>query len=436
MGRLCVGLVSSVLVVACGGGGGGDDDVVADASPFPDGFVATTRCAPLPAPTGAVTAVTPGQAGELPQLVYDAAPGTTFVLADGTYSLAQTLQIRAEGVTLRSASGNDLGVLVDGNYGVNELVQVSAPNVTIAEVTLVRAVDHAIHVSPPDGGPDVTGFVLYRAILVDHGEQFVKVNPGAARDAWVDGGRVECSSFRMSDEGRTHVERDPGGCYTGGIDAHSARGWVVRQNQFDDIYCAGDGLAEHAVHFWVGSRDTVVENNRITNCARAIGFGLGENGNGQTREYPDDPYPGVGYVGHYDGVIRNNAVWADIPYFDSGVSLEQARGARVVHNTIASTDAATAFYSSIDARFANSVVELDNNLVRRITTREGGSPTQRTNVETTDVSFFVGGVDNDLHLTEAATVALGAGTPVEDAGIDLDGEVHDATAPDVGADEH
>ena len=65
--------------------------------------------------------------------------------------------------------------------------------------------------------------------------------------------------FEMTDEGRPYVERAVGGCYTGGIDAHMARGWRVAENRFVGIYCAGEGLAEHAVHFWVGSRDTVVE---------------------------------------------------------------------------------------------------------------------------------------------------------------------------------
>ena len=110
-------------------------------------------------------------------------------------------------------------------------------------------------------------------------------------------------------------------------DVHAARGWIVRQSRFEDIYCAGEGLAEHAIHFWVGSRDTVVENNVIVDCARAIGFGLGENGNGEGRAYQDDPYPGAGYIGHYDGLIRNNAVWAAVEWFDTGIGLEQARGA-------------------------------------------------------------------------------------------------------------
>jgi hypothetical protein len=426
----------AIGTAACGGGSGTADDAPpADAPPNADAGIEPVGCTALAPPTGNVISVGPGQAGELASIVFGAQPGDTIALADGTYALTATLQLHTQGVSLRSASGDAGAVILDAGYAIAEAIQVSAPDVTIAELTVTRAVDHPIHVVSPDGGPDVTGFVLYGARLIDGGEQFLKVNPGAARDAWIDGGRVECSVFQMTDAGRPHVERNPGGCYTGGIDVHSARGWVVRQNRFVDIYCAGEGLAEHAVHFWVQSRDTLVENNVIVNCARAIGFGLGDAGNGQARVYADDPYPGVGYVGHYDGLIRNNAIWADLPWFDTGIGLEQARGTRVVHNTVASSDAATGFFSSIDYRFPNSVVTLENNLSRRITERDGASATRGANAETTDVSFYANAPMGDLHLTSGAAVAIDQGNPVGDAGLDLDGDPHANGPPDLGADE-
>jgi hypothetical protein len=157
----------------------------------------------------------------------------------------------------------------------------------------------------------------------------------------VDDGRVECTRFTMTDAGRRHVERDPGGCYTGGIDAHSARGWVVRQNRFESIFCAGEGLAEHAA----------------------------------------------------------------------------------------------GFFSSVDYRFANSVVTLANNLTRRITVRDGATATLATNVETTDLSLFANAAAADVHLTAGAAQAIDLGTAETDAGLDIDGDPHTSGAPDIGADE-
>jgi hypothetical protein len=458
-----VGLAWTVAIVACGGGEvGADSGPVGDAgrldAPPIDGAraaedapradalqpddggppVPTSGCAPLAAPAGAMIRVTPAQAAELPTIVRDAAPGTTILLADGTYTMsgdesARRIQVRAAGITLRSESGDPASVVIDGEYATNEIIGIHAPDVTIAELTITHAVDHGIHVTPPDGGPDVTGTHLYRVRVLDCGEQFVKVNPPGARDAWTDDGVVECSYFEMTDEGRPNVERATGGCYTGGIDAHASRGWIVRDNEFVGIYCAGEGLAEHAIHFWVSSRDTLVERNVIRECARGIGLGLVESG--ATRAYDDDPSPGI-FVGHHGGIVRNNVIVATIPYYDTGIELAQARGTLVVHNTIVESDAATGRFSSIDSRFGSSITTIRNNLVERITVRDGATSTADHNLEDVPISFFVDGLAGDVHLTAGATGAIDQGVEVAESGLDIDGEAHDrGAAPDLGADE-
>jgi hypothetical protein len=197
-----------------------------------------------------------------------------------------------------------------------------------------------------------------------------------------------------------------------------------------DIYCENGGLAEHAVHFWSASRDTLVERNVIRNCARGIGFGLVENGN--ARAYPDDPYPGVSYVGHYDGIIRNNFIVADHQWFDTGIELDQARGAVVVHNSIVQPDTA---FSSIDYRFANTLVTIRNNVVRNITVRDGAQGTVDSNLENADPSVFVDAAGGDLHLAAGANPAVDTGVVVPEAGLDIDAQTHDNGAPDMGADE-
>lgn len=403
-----------------------------------DAFVpAGGTCAPLAAPTGTVVNVDPSMAGALPAMVRDAAEGTTFVLADGTYRMSgdeasRRIRIRAPNVTIRSASGDASRVVIDGEYTTLETITVEASNATIAEITVTHAVDHCVHAYGSDGGPSLTGFVMHRARLLDCGEQFLKVNPSGARDAFVDDGTVTCSHFEMTDAGRPHVERTPGGCYTGGIDAHSARGWRVAENRFVGIYCAGEGLAEHAIHFWVGSRDTVVERNVILDCARGVGFGLVDSG--PSRSYPDDPYPGL-FVGHYDGVIRNNVIVATIPYYDTGIELDQARGALVLHNSVIETSGATGSFSSIDTRFDNSITTVRNNLVRRLTVR-GGTSTADHNLESVPLAYFVDGAAGDAHLTASATDAIDRGVVEAQAGRDVDGEPHDhGAAPDLGADE-
>ncbi|MGM0559229.1 MAG: hypothetical protein ACQEVA_22780 [Myxococcota bacterium] len=394
-------------------------------------------CPPLPDATGTTVTVTPSEAGQLPEMVRTAEAGTTFLLEDGTYELSsgQALQFRAEGVTLRSASNDASKVIIDGQYELNEIAFVVASDVTIAHVTLTRAVDHAVHVTATgDAAENTTGALLYGLRIIDCGEQFVKGNPNGSDTAFPDEGRVECSYFEMTDAGRPNVERNPGGCYTGGIDVHSGRDWVVRNNEFRGIYCAGEGLAEHAVHFWSDSRGTLTENNLIVNCARGIGYGLVENGN--DRDYADDPYPNVdGHIGHVDGIIRNNVIFADIDYYDTGIELAQARGAKAFHNTIYTVDAANK-YSSIDYRFPNTDATIQNNLVDRITVRNGASGTVDHNLEGIGAGLFVDAGALDFHLADDATDAIDQGVEVSESGVDIDGEPHSAGAgPDIGADE-
>jgi hypothetical protein len=389
-------------------------------------------CGPLAPATGPTIRALPSQAASLPAIVARAPAKATILLADGTYRLRSTVVAAKPGVTIRSLSGRPGAVVLDGNYGTGDLVAVAASDVTVAEVTLTRASFHLVHVVPKDGGPTIRRVRLYRLRLFDGAQQFVKVNPNAARSAFVDSGRVECSSFRLTNRGRPHVPSNFLPCYTGGIDAHGARGWIVRLNRFDDIRCR-EGLAEHAVHFWTGSRDTLVERNTIVDCARGIGFGLGERTD-WARRYGDQP--GEAYVGHYGGIIRNNVVVASRPGMDTGIGLEQARGARVYHNTVYAGARASGYFSSIDYRFPNTTVDIVNNLVTRITARDGGTARRGRNVESVPGSWFRSPGRLDFHLSRRATTgAIDRGVPIAGAGLDIDGTPHAVDAPDLGADE-
>lgn len=395
-------------------------------------------CDPLPPPTGNTVLVSPGQADHLRGIVAAAAAGTTILLEDGDYDLSDgdfssRLSFDTPNVTLRSLSGNRDAVILDGNYGTNELVSIHASDVTIADLTLKRAYDHPIHISGGSGNP-ISGVVIHNVRIVDPGQQAIKVNP--VDDGYVDNGTIECCLIELTDVGRTQI-RD--GCYTGGIDVHQARGWAVRRNRIEGFWC-DTGLSEHGIHFWKCCRDTLVEENVIVDCARGIGFGLGSSGG--CRTYPDDPYPGVGFKGHIDGIIRNNfiatgdsALQTSPTGFDTGIGLEQAHGARVVHNSVASTSPPRS--SSIEWRFANSVIDLFNNLVSwDLLARDGGQSNPSGNIDFALLDWFSDVAAGDLHLKATATSAIDAGAVLE-AGLcetDIDGLPRDAL-PDVGADE-
>jgi hypothetical protein len=410
-----------------------DGDTDTDADPGPD-------CGPLPPPAGNTIEVGPEQAGELTGIVAAAGEGDTILFADGTYLLGGTyLWIDTPGVTLRSQSGDREAVILDGEYQTTEIVTVAASDVTIADLTIRRAYTHPIHVTATGGG-DVTGTRIHNVHISDPREQAIKVNP-AADGAYPDFGEIACSRIELTDAGRPHVNPTSGGCYTGGVDAHQARGWLIRDNEIEGFWCA-QGLSEHAIHLWRGCRDTLVARNVLRDNARGIGFGLASSG--EARTYDDDPCPAAGgaYVDHYGGVIRNNAIFAgraelfaSAEGFDCGICLWSACGARAVHNSVVSTGDN---FSSIEWRFAGAVgIEIANNAATHpLRERDGASAALAGNLEQAGLDLFVDGAGGDLHLAPGSA-AIDQGVVLE-PGLcddDLDGEPRDDGAPDVGADE-
>ncbi|HEX6164739.1 MAG TPA: Ig-like domain-containing protein, partial [Vicinamibacterales bacterium] len=350
---------------------------------------------------------------------------------DGLYSLPQTLVMRVPGVTLRSKSANRSGVVLDGRYATGDVVLVQRSDVTIADLTLTRSSWHLVHVVPD--GP-LSGTLLHNINAVDGAEQFIKVNPAGGH--YADEGVIRCSSFEMTDTGRSFVRNN---CYTGGIDIHQARGWQVLGNVLNGFWCAS-GLSEHAIHAWTGSRDTRVEGNVVLNSARGIGFGLGSTVAGRT--YADSPCGGAANVGHYGGAIINNFVVANDPRlfassagFDTGVGLEQSCETNVLHNTVVSTS--TPRSSSVEWRFTNTVATVTNNLAsHNLIARDGGQATLSGNVANASLSLFVDAAGGNVHLAAGADAAIDKAvllsTPVA---IDIDGEVRGSPA-DTGADEY
>jgi uncharacterized repeat protein (TIGR01451 family) len=419
--------------------GSGPAPVAAD--PVPQA-VATpgSFCDPLPSPAGNVVHVYPSQAGQLGAIVEAAVSGDTILLHDGTYDLrGDYLWFGTPGVAMRSASGNREAVVIDGGYETAEIVNVHASNVTVADLTLKRAQDHPIHVVPPDDA-DIEGTLIYNVHIVDPGQQAIKINQNQAMTHFADRGEVACSHIELTDAGRQFVWQHNGSCYTGGVDGHRAWGWVVRDNVIQGFWCEED-LAEHAVHFWTGSRDTLVERNVLTDNARGVGFGLAESGDGRT--YADDPCPDASYVGHYDGIVRNNFVFAaraelfSSEYgFDCGICLAQACSTQVVHNTVASTRPP---FSSIEWRFSATNARIANNLVtHNLQERDGASATLAGNLTDAPLSLFVDGSGGDLHLSQDASSAIDRGVPLA-AGLcddDIDGHPRPSGAGrDIGADE-
>jgi hypothetical protein len=398
-------------------------------------------CPALPEPAGET--VTVGSVEQLWDAVNTAAPGTTILIMDGTYNLGSNdryLWIDTPGLTLRSAGGDREAVILDDDYSGSEIITVAASNVTIADLTLKRAGTHPIHVVSTDDG-DTLNTMIYNVHIIDPGQQAIKINPHAARTHFTDGGTVACSTIELTDAGRAKVLEINGSCYTGGVDGHWSRGWVIRDNVIKGFWCE-TGLSEHGVHFWTGSRDTLVERNTFIDNARAVGFGLTEAGDGRT--YGDNPCPSAqGFVGHYGGLIRNNFIFAGRRELylsqsgvDGGIAFAQACGARALHNTIAFTSPP---FAAIEWRFENTHVDLINNLTTHFLVDRGGTATLTGNLSLQPLSLFADGSMGDLHLGSDAAAAVDQAAAVA-PGLcddDFDGQTRPlGDAGDIGADEY
>ncbi len=384
---------------------------------------AQAPCDPLPPPTGPIIEVWPAEADTLRAIIAGAATGTTVFLHDGFYDMSggdslHRLVFSTPGLTLRSVSGDREAVVLDGGYVTGELIAIQASDTTIADLTVRRADSHPIHITGTSAGSSISGVVLHHLGVVDPGEQAIKVNP--LNGGTVDFGTLECSHLELTDAGRPHIRNN---CYTGGLDAHAATGWLVRRNRIEGFWC-DDGLSEHGIHMWRRCVDTVVEENLVLDCARGIGFGLGD-----------------GVDGHTGGIIRNNFVAAADPDlfaspngFDSGIGLWGADDAVAVHNTVASTQAPSA--SSMEWRFIATEVTLANNLVTDRIWDRGGTGVLAGNMTFAAPTLFVDVAAGDLHLADPASAPVGAGSslPAGQCDRDFDAMVRDA-APDVGADE-
>ena len=125
--------------------------------------------------------------------------GYTIRIADGTYTLPDTLYVNAPNVTLVGASGDRSKVLIQGdamspNARVGNVIRVAARNFTLQHVTLARSGWHLIQIV---GEEDADGAVIRDCVLRDAHEQMIKVTIGGG-PATGDNGLVENCVFEYS----------------------------------------------------------------------------------------------------------------------------------------------------------------------------------------------------------------------------------------------
>jgi hypothetical protein len=326
------------------------------------------------------------------------------LLEDGTYQLDGMLWIDGYNVGFRGYSGDYDAVIIRGEGmtgGVSHVFNVPGDYFAVQDMTIGWISNHAVQIH---GNSDADYPYFNNVSFVDTGEQMLKISTDFS-SSYSDNGIVENCRFEYSAGIGPQY-------YIGGVDGHQCRNWTVRDCYFYGIRSPGSDLAEHAIHFWSESEGTVVERNRITDCDRGIGFGLGSSGHG-------------------DGIIRNNFVHTTR---DVGIGLENASGVDVYNNSLYTEN----YANSIEYRFAGtSGGEIINNLTNgALASRDGGSSTLASNMTSAESSWFEDADSGDLHLTASASGVVDAGQTVSDVKLDYDSEERPlGTAYDIGGDE-
>jgi hypothetical protein len=317
------------------------------------------------------------------------------------------LWLNQQGVTLRGQSGDRAAVVLDaGPNSVGEAVVVSADNVTVADVTIRGAANHCIHVwGHHDDG--TAGFRLYRATLLDAGEQLLKVSSDWGGNMAADG-EVACSHLAYT----THAPSD----YTNGVDVHAGTNWTIRDNLFERIRGPGNGSAGPTILVWSASSGTQVERNTLVDCYRGIAFGNPSRTDG-----------------HAGGVIRNNFIVRSMNG-DTAIELAYASDAVVAHNTILHLGPSDTNVS-IDAFGEGTTGLVANNLTNApLQDRSGASTTKQGNHLEAQEEWFVAPDRGDLHLRQDASVPRGAVPALTEVSQDIDGDTR-RDPVDLGADE-
>lgn len=364
------------------------------------------------------TSVTVGTVTELHNAINaanSAGGNRTIMLRDGTYSINDTLYINAPGISIVGASGNRQAVVIQGDAmsgsaRIANVIRVAASNFKLQDVTVQKSGWHLIQIV---GEENADSPIIRNCILRDAYEQMVKVSFNAATPSVTsDNGLVENCIFEYTAGIGPQY-------YIGGIDAHGAKNWVVRNNTFRSIISPSGSVAEFAVHFWNGSANNTVEKNLIVNCDRGIGFGM------------------EGKTPNNGGVIRNNMIYhaANAGQFaDTGIALVESPNSQVYNNTIIMDNS---FPWGIEYRFTStSGVLIANNLSNKpVMSRDGASGTVAKNVSNATGIWFVNKASGDLHLASAVTGVAASGQSVAGLAEDFDGQARPSNSIDIGADQ-
>lgn len=370
-------------------------------------------------PTGPMVEVS--DAAGLVEALAEAKDGQTILLADGLYEMPIYVEIRADNVTLRSASGDREKVIIDGsksNHG--ELIGFRAcSGVTVADLTIQNVKWNGFKINSET---DVQELTIYNCIIHNvwqRGVKGVKV-PEPHRDVIRPKKcRVQYCLFyndrpkRLSDDA-TDIAK---GNYIAGIDVMYAKDWIISDNVFVGIQ-GRTGEGRGAIFMWFDTQDCIVERNIIIDCD--IGVQLG------------NPHRADGVEIHATRCsVRNNFI-TRAP--EAGIVTAYTRDCKLLNNTIHDPDSRLG--RLIRTVRDNDGLVVSNNLISGpgISSESTSDIAFANNVVRDMTDSFIDPDHGNLHLAKNAPGAIDRGDALADVVADMDGQTRGDT-PDIGADE-
>jgi hypothetical protein len=347
--------------------------------------------------------------------------GQTILIEDGHYMMPRYVEISADNITLRSASGHRERVIIDGAESRHrEILGVRAcSGVTIADLTIQNIQCNGFKINSETNVQDLT---IYNCIIHNiwqrgvKGVRVPKENREAIRPKNC---RIQYCLFfndrpkRLSDDPADIAK----GNYIAGIDVMFAKDWIISDNVFVGIQgrtYEGRG----AVFIWHDSQDCVIERNIIIDCD--VGLQLG------------NPYkPGEIQYHCVHCIARNNFI-TRAP--EAGIVTVYTKDCKILNNTI--HDPKSKLQRLVRTVFTNDGLLIANNLLSGTGIRnESESEITFLNNVIKDVSDdFIDPARGDLHLKSNATEAIDKGKAMPEVVEDIDGQTRE-DKPDIGADE-
>lgn len=356
---------------------------------------------------------------ELFHAVENAAPGLSILIEDGHYYLPRYLEIRADNVALRGASGDRHAVILDGARSRHgELVGMrDCSDAMIADLTIRNVTFNGIKINNDHNvqRPIIRNCVIHN--VWQRGVKSVRAPNTPSR-----GGVIEYCLFyndrpKRFEDDPTDTEETFGGDYVGAVDLMDAHGWTIRDNAFINIQ-GRNRVGRGAIFIWMESRDIVIERNLIVDCD--AGVSLGNAHKPENVEY------------HCEGfIVRNNFI-TRAPM--QAIHAAYTRDCLVIHNSI--HDPENRFGRSIRAIFDNPGLAVINNLVDGPQFRFEQMNTelieQRGNLQGDFSHYFTDALAGDLRLTDDAIDAFAAAEAHPAVEDDILREPR-GDAPDAGA---